>query len=76
MRLDELKVGDRAVVVGYEESDALYRGKLLAMGLTKGSVVRLVEVAPLGDPIKLEIRGYDLSLRKAEADAVIVEGLR
>lgn len=76
MRLHELKVGESAVVTGYETTDAGYRGRLLAMGLTKGSVVKLVKVAPLGDPVKLEVRGYDLSLRKAEADALIVERVR
>ena len=76
MRLRELKPGDRAVVVGYEQTDAAYRGKLLAMGLTKGSVLKLIKVAPLGDPVKIEIRGYDLSLRKVEAEALIVEGVR
>ncbi|OFW61741.1 MAG: iron transporter FeoA [Actinobacteria bacterium RBG_16_64_13] len=76
MKLRELRAGDRAVVVGYEQADATYRGKLLAMGLTKGSVLKLIKVAPLGDPVKIEIRGYDLSLRKVEADGLIVEGVR
>ena len=47
--------------------------RLLAMGLTRGSVVKVIKVAPLGDPVKIEVRGYDLSLRKAEADALLVE---
>jgi ferrous iron transport protein A len=76
MRLRDLSVGDRAVVTGYERSNAAYRGKLLAMGVTKGSVLRLVKVAPLGDPVKVEVRGYGLSLRKAEADALVVEEVR
>jgi ferrous iron transport protein A len=73
MKLRDLKVGDQAVVVGYEESDSSYRSKLLAMGLTRGSIVKVIKVAPLGDPVKIEVRGYDLSLRKAEADALLVE---
>jgi len=72
VKLQELKVGQSAVVTGYERSDAGYRGKLLAMGLTRGSALRLLEVAPLGDPVKVEVRGYGLSLRKGEADALIV----
>jgi ferrous iron transport protein A len=71
-----MSVGDRAVVTGFEKSDAAYRGKLLAMGITKGSVLKLVKVAPLGDPVKVEVRGYGLSLRKTEADALLVEEVR
>ena len=73
MRLRDMRAGQSATVVGYEVADPVYRAKLLAMGLTKGCTLTLVKVAPLGDPIKVEVRGYDLSLRKAEADALIVE---
>ncbi len=73
MKLKELKTGQKAVVLGYEPTNGTYRAKLLAMGITKGSTVKLIEVAPLGDPVKVEVRGYGLSLRKAEADALIVE---
>jgi ferrous iron transport protein A len=76
VRLRDLSVGDCAVVKGFEKTDATYRGKLLAMGVTKGSVLKLVKVAPLGDPVKVEVRGYGLSLRKAEADALVVEEVR
>jgi ferrous iron transport protein A len=73
MKLKDLRSGQSAVVTGYEAADPAYRSKLLAMGLTKGSVLTVIKVAPLGDPVKIEVRGYDLSLRKAEADALIVE---
>lgn len=73
MKLRDLRAGESARVVGYEAADPAYRAKLLAMGLTKGCVLTLLKVAPLGDPIKVELRGYDLSLRKAEADALIIE---
>lgn len=76
MRLRDLREGDRAVVTGFERTDPAYRGKLLAMGVTKGSVLKVVTVAPLGDPVKVEVRGYGLSLRKAEADALVVEEAR
>ena len=75
VKLKDLKPGQSAVVRGYEQSDPGYRGKLLAMGLTKGSVVRVVKVAPLGDPVEVEVRGYDLSLRKGVADVLVVEAL-
>jgi Fe2+ transport system protein FeoA len=67
-RLKDLKPGDIAEVIGYEGNDPVYRNKLLAMGLTKGIEVKLIKVAPLGDPVEVTIRGYNLSLRKTEAD--------
>ena len=73
MKLRELVAGQHAVITGYDASDAAYRGKLLAMGLTKGVGLTLINVAPLGDPVKVQVRGYALSLRKAEADALNVE---
>ena len=73
MKLRDLATGQRAVITGYEAADAAYRGRLLAMGLTRGAGLRLIRVAPLGDPVKVEVRGYALSLRKAEADALNVE---
>jgi ferrous iron transport protein A len=76
VKLRDLQVGDSAVVTGFEKTDPAYRGKLLAMGVTRGCVVKLVKVAPMGDPVKVEVRGYGLSLRKAEADALVVEETR
>ena len=76
MKLRDLAIGTRAVVTGYAAGDLAYRGKLLAMGLTRGVAVTVIKVAPLGDPVKIEVRGYELSLRKAEADAVEVEESR
>ena len=52
---------------------AAIRNRLLEMGLTHGTMVRFVRVAPLGDPVELEVRGYRLSVRKAEASAVTIE---
>lgn len=49
------------------------RHRLLEMGLTHGTTVRLVRVAPLGDPVELHVRGYRLSVRRHEAASVIVE---
>lgn len=69
-RLKDLRPGERAEIVGYEERDPAYRSRLLAMGLTKGTEVRLIKIAPLGDPVEVAVRGYNLSLRKAEADVL------
>lgn len=66
-RLDEIAVGNSAVVEGFDAGAAQYRSKLLSMGLTPGVEVRVAAVAPLGDPVEIEVRGFHLSLRKAEA---------
>jgi ferrous iron transport protein A len=50
------------------------RHRLQEMGLTRGTLVRLVRVAPWGDPIEFHVRGYRLSLRRSEAAAVLIEG--
>ncbi|HEX9551481.1 MAG TPA: FeoA family protein [Candidatus Limnocylindrales bacterium] len=76
MKVRQLGIGERAVVTGYDAGDPTYRARLLAMGLTRGAVLTLVKVAPLGDPVKVEVRGYGLSLRKVEADALDVESVR
>lgn len=71
--LTELKSGDRGTIVGIAEGGKAYRAKLLSMGVTPGTEFSIVRFAPLGDPIELEVRGYRLSLRKAESEIVMVE---
>ena len=71
--LKELTVGDTATVRGYCEEGNGYRRKLLDMGLTPGTRLTIKRIAPLGDPIEIVLRGFSLSLRKREADAVVVE---
>jgi len=72
-RLQDLAVGSTAEVVGYSPTARPYRRKLLAMGLTKTTQFTIVRRAPLGDPIEIRVRGFSLSLRKAEADALLVQ---
>jgi ferrous iron transport protein A len=62
----------REGVVRRVEGDARVRRRLLEMGLTSGTTVALVRVAPLGDPIEVRVRGYRLSLRRQEAQAITV----
>ena len=50
-----------------------YRAKLLSMGLTKGTEFKVLQFAPLGDPVEIEVRGFSLSLRREEADALILK---
>jgi ferrous iron transport protein A len=71
--LRELPVGTRGRVVGYEKAYQGYKGKLLSMGLTPGTEFTVIRHAPLGDPVEIEVRGFKLSLRKQEADALCVE---
>ena len=71
-RLDALAVGDSARVSDVRGADATAL-RLLEMGLTPGAAVRLVGRAPLGDPWELEVRGYRLSIRRADAARVLIE---
>lgn len=71
-RLIELKPGDRAVILDLEGEGSLVQ-RLLEMGLTDGEEIELLRFAPLGDPMEVRIRGYNLSLRRSEAHAVLVE---
>jgi len=72
--LAKLAVGSRATVAQVEGADEL-ACRLMEMGLTPGVELRVVGVAPLGDPLELEVRGYRLSVRRSEAERVeIVSG--
>jgi ferrous iron transport protein A len=71
--LRDVKVGERAIVAGVSGSQPLRR-RILDMGLTKGAVIQVSKAAPLGDPIEIVVRGYALTLRKADAKIIRVEG--
>jgi len=71
MTLDALAPGARATVTGFA-TDAP-PARLLEMGLLPGTAVEVVRLAPLGDPMDLRVRGFHLSLRRAEAAHVVVE---
>jgi len=73
LHLGALEVGQSGHVVGYEKAHRAYREKLLSMGLTPGTHFTVTRQAPMGDPIEIEVRGYKLSLRKGEAEALKVE---
>lgn len=64
----DLKPGFRVRLVDFGQTDALYRRKLLAFGVTRGVEVHVVRIAPLGSPLQIEVRGASLALRKEEAD--------
>jgi ferrous iron transport protein A len=72
-KLRDLDVGEQATVTGFSDAcSGSYRRKLLSMGLTLGAQFHVNRVAPLGDPVEIRIRGYALSLRKHEAEAINV----
>jgi ferrous iron transport protein A len=72
LTLADLRPGQAAAIQGYAPGSLAYRGKLLALGLTPGTSLRLLKVAPLGDPLEVEVRGFHLSLRAQEARVLIL----
>jgi ferrous iron transport protein A len=71
MTLNELEVGKTAKVVRLNGEGAVKR-RIMDMGLTKGTEVTVRKVAPLGDPIEVTVRGYELSIRKDEAARIVI----
>lgn len=69
--LKDVKVGERATVVRLHGEGATRR-RILDMGLTRGAELLVRKVAPLGDPMELSVRGYELSVRKADAELIEV----
>ena len=70
--LKDVKVGETAVVVRLHGEGAVKR-RIMDMGLTRGTEVHVRKVAPLGDPMELTVRGYVLSVRKADAEMIEVQ---
>ena len=70
--LKQVKVGENAKVVKLHGEVAVKR-RIMDMGITKGVEIHVRKVAPLGDPIEVTVRGYELSLRKADAEMIEVE---
>lgn len=72
MKLSELPVGASAVVREFPKAGSAFI-RLREMGLLAGTRITLVRTAPLGDPLEIKVRGYHLTLRKSEAEHVLVE---
>ncbi len=72
MTLRDVRPGQDAVVLKLTGAGAVKR-RIMDMGITKGTALHVQKVAPLGDPIELTVRGYELSVRKDDADMVEVE---
>lgn len=69
--LKEAKIGETVVVVRLIGSGAVKR-RIMDMGITKGTKILLRKVAPFGDPLEVKVRGYELSLRKADAEMILI----
>lgn len=70
--LKDVKIGQTVKVVKLHGEGAVKR-RIMDMGITKGVEINVRKVAPLGDPIELTVRGYELSLRKADAEMIEIE---
>jgi len=70
--LKDIKIGHSAKVIKLLGEGAVKR-RIMDMGITKGVEIYVRKAAPLGDPIEVTVRGYELSLRKADADMILVE---
>ncbi|MBE5741847.1 MAG: ferrous iron transport protein A [Clostridiales bacterium] len=68
----DLKVGESGIVVKLYGEGAVKR-RIMDMGITKGVKITVRKVAPLGDPLELNLRGYELSIRKADAEMIEIE---
>lgn len=73
MQFSDLKVGHKARVTALLTGEKLYRQRLIAMGVLPGTTFTVSRMAPLGDPIEIQVRGFALSLRKNEAAIIQIE---
>lgn len=71
-KLNEFSVGEKGIVLKIE-GEGKIRRRLFDMGVTPGAEIYLRKLAPLGDPLEVTVRAYELSLRKAEASCVLME---
>lgn len=72
MTLRDLKIGESGVIAKVGTTGAL-KQRFMDMGLTKNVEVKIIKIAPLGDPIEIEVRGYNLSIRKADAEKILMK---
>lgn len=73
MRLSDLKMNQKGTVLKVDVPNDIVKRHLMEMGVTKGTKIKVVNVAPMGDPISIELRGYELAIRKSEANFIFVE---
>jgi len=71
-RLDSLSLGEEGLVTDVRSLNTQLRNKLLSMGVVDDTLVRVTNVAPLGDPITVSVRGFRLALRRSEAHSIVL----
>ena len=75
LRLDKLEIGKDAIVAAVDSDDAALRQHILDMGLTPGTEVTMMKYAPMGDPLEIRLRGYELTLRRADAARITLANI-
>ena len=70
--LKNLTAGESATITGFNQGNLFYRKKLLSFGLTPGTTFKVIRYAPMADPIEIYVRGFNVTLRKNEADLLKV----
>jgi ferrous iron transport protein A len=73
--LSDLRKGQKALVLDFHNDNAALRRHLLDMGITKGVVIEIKKEAPLGDPVDLKLRGYELAMRRADMRGIDIQVL-
>ncbi|MCQ2792518.1 MAG: ferrous iron transport protein A [Bacilli bacterium] len=73
--LSDLRRGQKCVVLDFHNDNAALRRRLLDMGITKGVVIEIKKFAPLGDPVDIRLRGYELCIRKVDMEGIDVRVL-
>ena len=76
MNLSELKIGEKARVLKLNIENKQIKRHLLDMGITRGAIVKIKKIAPMGDPIDIELRDYELCIRKADLAQIEVEVIK
>ena len=71
--LSNLSIGQRGKVLGIDIQEKEIRRHILDMGITKGTEIKIKKIAPMGDPVDIELRGYELCIRKKEMKCINVE---
>lgn len=73
IKLSNLKIGQKAKIISINVNDKAIKRHLLDMGLTRGTIVQIKKIAPMGDPIDISLRSYELCIRKADLMQIEVE---
>ena len=76
MKLSELEIGQKAKVLKLDIENRQIKRHLLDMGITRGAKVKIKKIAPMGDPIDIKLRDYELCIRKADLNQIEVEVIK